>query len=806
MKRIQSGLHGGGVRSGMQILSLFLLILAPPLLCGAQAPGAAPGNTKPLPQWSAADWKAYGTSIGNDPAIKKLPPLDRAKYVADKVGQKYDAAGINPNNWYFGKGRQGFGDEAPGTCGDLTVNMEAALQGAGFQTGNVEVEQTGLGYYNPFNVNRNHGAPIVTVDGKEYVFDLWYHSGSEGKFSGFKDSSFAMPLDDWKALMKDEGYKISNYSPPPPAATTKDKPADPPAETEPPAGAGEKTGVDESAGQQPDPGATSPGAGDQPETGATGPGTDDSAGSSADADNSAGAPGDGEDAGGSGPEDTGTDGDVDGDGDSNGDQPEAGEPGEDADDEADADQSGAAGTGDGEVAGDQPDAGEPGVGDADDGEVDDGKDDNSGSGADKPDAGESESGGADGDDSDQADDNGNPASGQDADENDAGGQAVGSAAGPGNGSGAGSQPGDTTVGYAQNSSGRTTVTETRGADGSLIRITETDTDNDGNVTGQTTYEGGTGEGKYTPGGNLKGAEPAADGEVPPEAVSGGVNTSEGFAGNWTKGQTQRGTDGGMILAGNTQMGEAANVGNQTIADANTVRDGGGQDYQTTRDNTSRTVNKADQANSWGKALGDAVEQGITEGGKAFGSALGGAAADQAVGAIFGSPDSDDDADEGDAGGSGQVPTSGGTSAKGKDNPPPEDPAQGADDAPSGGDGGCNEPCDNGPSDGGGDGESTGGSSPPSSDPLGVTGSTDNDDGTVTIRYGCGYSWTGTPPGPSRCPICARETVSTETNPGTGGDGADNAGAGEDGPEGPAEEADEPPAGDPNIRDIIEYDE
>ena len=95
---------------------------------------------------------------------------------------------------------------------------------------------------------------------------------------------------------------------------------------------------------------------------------------------------------------------------------------------------------------------------------------------------------------------------------------------------------------------------------------------------------------------------------------------------------------------------------------------------------------------------------------------------------------------------------------------------------------------------------------PSDDPLGVTGSTDNDDGTVTIRYGCGYSWTGTPPGPSRCPICSRETVSTETNPGTGGDSSDDAGPGEEGPGEPTEEADEPPAGDPYIRDIIEYDE
>ncbi|HOO21789.1 MAG TPA: hypothetical protein PL011_10430, partial [Kiritimatiellia bacterium] len=53
--------------------------------------------------------------------------------------------------------------------------------------------------------------------------------------------------------------------------------------------------------------------------------------------------------------------------------------------------------------------------------------------------------------------------------------------------------------------------------------------------------------------------------------------------------------------------------------------------------------------------------------------------------------------------------------------------------------------------------------PDPADPIGVTGSTRNPDGTITITYGCGYTWTGKPPGPARCPICDRETVSTATN-------------------------------------------
>ncbi len=772
------------------IASVATSLAQAPAKPSAPAPAAAAVNTKPLTQWSAADWKAYGTSVASDPAVQKLPPLDRAKYVADKVGQQYDAAGIAPNNWYFGKGRQGIG-EAPGTCGDLTVNVEAALEGAGFQTGNIEVEQEGLGYYNPFNVNRNHGAPIVRVDGQEYVFDLWYHSGAEGKFSGFANSSFAMTRADWEKQMTDEGYKVSTYTPPPPPPRTpkQDDPEPPAPDADSPPVTDEQTDAESPSNPKPESGGTAPGEGDQPADGqgesATGDSTEDGSDASepADGESDEGADGESE-----------TDEGEDSAGESETGPADDAEPGGDADDETDSDKSGEGESADGE-------SDEDGESESDEGGDGDGE-----PGADKPGDGESGADETDADNSGSGDENDGEADSDDSGESEDGNPPEGDASTSGSGSGSGSAPGDTTVGYAQNSSGRTTVTETRGADGSLIRITETDTDKDGNVTGQTTYEGGTGEGKYTPGGNLKGAEPEAEGEVSPEAASGGVNTSDSFAGNWTKNQTQRGSDGGMILAGNTQMGEAANVGNQTISDADTVRDGGGRDYQTTRDNTTRTVNKADQANSWGTALGNAVEQGITEGGKAFGTALGGAAADQAVGAIFGSPDSGDGADEEDGADAGQVPASGGKPGKGNTSDPRDDEDQDEDDSSSGETGGGDEPCDDGSSGGSGSSEGTGGASAPSDDPLGVTGSTDNDDGTVTIRYGCGYSWTGTPPGPSRCPICSRETVSTETNPGTGGDSSDDAGPGEEGPGEPTEEADEPPAGDPYIRDIIEYDE
>ncbi|HPT16809.1 MAG TPA: hypothetical protein PK388_05965, partial [Kiritimatiellia bacterium] len=60
------------------------------------------------------------------------------------------------------------------------------------------------------------------------------------------------------------------------------------------------------------------------------------------------------------------------------------------------------------------------------------------------------------------------------------------------------------------------------------------------------------------------------------------------------------------------------------------------------------------------------------------------------------------------------------------------------------------------------------------------------------RYGCGYSWTGKPPGPSRCPICSRETVSTEENETPDAGVTDSSGPGTSGPSAPDDSDLEPP--------------
>jgi hypothetical protein len=328
-----------------------------------------------------------------------------------------------------------------------------------------------------------------------------------------------------------------------------------------------------------------------------------------------------------------------------------------------------------------------------------------------------------------------------------------------------SPPGESTItkGYVEGEDGsRITITETRDADGKITRATETETDAEGNVISQTTYEGGTGEGKTTPGApDLRDAEPPSDADVDVDMAADGYSAADDFSTQWTDSQQQRGADSSLTMAQNTQMEESANIGNQQIRDADITKDAGGRDARNIRDDSARNVNKADRENSWGKAIGDAVESGITEGGKAFGQALGQGAADEVVGEIFGSDE--DDSDSADGSGAGETQTAGFPSS----------------DSSSSGSSGRKKPPVSSASSGGskptgavssGSGSSGAGTAsadlpvPDPTDPIGVTGSTRNPDGTITITYGCGYTWTGKPPGPSRCPICDRETVSTATNP------------------------------------------
>jgi|LSQX01.1.fsa_nt_gb hypothetical protein len=193
----------------------------------------------------------------------------------------------------------------------------------------------------------------------------------------------------------------------------------------------------------------------------------------------------------------------------------------------------------------------------------------------------------------------------------------------------------TTQGYVQGSDGtRTTISETRDADGNLVSITETTTDASGNVVSQTVYAGGTGEGKTTMGGDdLRGAEAGSDVEVG-LGVSSGYNTAEIFISQWESEQGQKGQLGSATMGHNARMSESANSGDQQMRDAQTIRDFGGRDARDIQAASARETAGAAREQSWGRVIGDAIESGIAEGGAAFGEEFGHGAANRAIYEIY----------------------------------------------------------------------------------------------------------------------------------------------------------------------------
>jgi len=705
----------------------------------------APKAKKPLTEWNDADWKAYGTSLASKPAVKKMDPLDRAKYIADQVGKKYDAAGIAPNNWYFGKGRQGLGGKASGTCGDLTVNLGAALEGAGFQTGSLEVEKRS---YNPFNVNRNHGAPIVMVDGKEYVFDLWYHSGAEGKFSGFKDSPFIMPRKDWETQMKQEGYKISTYVPPPPPPG-RPRPAkpDPKLQKLIQMGATPKEAKAALDGGHKDVAKLTKRLQKQNEQ------LEKEAKKKAELQAKADA------------EAAKEQQEFAKKYQAEEDRKEALRQKEIEKEEAIArlKEKIRKSKEDGKPPAEDEVKPEEATAPTDD-EVK--PEDESKPGEKEAVAPETQRRGRKPDDLKEKEPESEKEVAPPEEEPEPEPEAV-----PEPGDSVDNADGSTTTtkGYVENENGRITITETRNPDGS-VTTTTTETDRDGNVISETTY-GESGEGKTTrPDNKLRDSEAESDAEVDAETAANGANTSSSYGDRITEEQQQRAADGASTMAENSQMDEASNVGNQQTRDARTVRNRAGREAQAAGEASRRNTAKSDRENSWGKAMGDAVESGITEGGKAFGQAFGGVAADRAVGAIFGTSEAESDSSGERAGKSAvQGTAAGGTAASGGGS------TKANKKKPRGNRGGGRGGGSGGGGSGGGGSEVRDGDILISTvddipvdgadmdDPIGVRGSSQNDDGTVTITYGCGYTWTGKPPGPSRCPICSRETISTESN-------------------------------------------
>lgn len=259
-------------------------------------------------------------------------------------------------------------------------------------------------------------------------------------------------------------------------------------------------------------------------------------------------------------------------------------------------------------------------------------------------------------------------------------------------------------------------------------------------------------GPYTPdGAGLKDAEGGgASGED--RAPVGNMGRSNGgvldlFSGSRDQSRRDQVATASGLMTSQQQMTSAATAGESERREAGITRDLGGRESQGIRDAAARDAAQKQRDQSWGREIGEAVVGGVQKGGEAFGAALGGAAAEKASGAIFGGPRGT---------GSGEGTTKGGDVASAGAGKSVAPPSSGSSAKSGGGSGGGQKASGTGSTT-----SPTAGTAP--AGPNDAVSTVQNPDGTVTITYGCGYSWTGKPPGPPQCPVCGRETVSTKTN-------------------------------------------
>lgn len=162
---------------------------------------------------SADYWKKFGEQLK---AAAPSNELDRARYIASQVAKELDRRGINPNTSLIGRidASLRYGNSEAATCGYLNDALTETLKGSGFDPGQIHSvvgykdgwQALNRGYI--FDVNINHVAPVVVIEGIPYSFDLWSHGGSEGNFKSFDNSAYnGIKTEDWGKLMyKHQGY------------------------------------------------------------------------------------------------------------------------------------------------------------------------------------------------------------------------------------------------------------------------------------------------------------------------------------------------------------------------------------------------------------------------------------------------------------------------------------------------------------------------------------------------------------------------------------------------------------------------
>jgi hypothetical protein len=160
------------------------------------------------------DWREWGA---REAKYAPAGQLQKAQYLAARLGQELKRQGIDPNYSYVGRvwSKLKHGNQALGTCQDLTEVVKDAFGGAGFaqdQICSVMASKQGIARLNKlwlFDPNLDHVAPVLVIDGMPYVFDLWLFGGERGHFAGFNGSVWnGIPLKSWGETLQGYSYSI----------------------------------------------------------------------------------------------------------------------------------------------------------------------------------------------------------------------------------------------------------------------------------------------------------------------------------------------------------------------------------------------------------------------------------------------------------------------------------------------------------------------------------------------------------------------------------------------------------------------
>lgn len=184
-------------------------------------------------------------------------------------------------------------------------------------------------------------------------------------------------------------------------------------------------------------------------------------------------------------------------------------------------------------------------------------------------------------------------------------------------------------------------------------------------------------GPYSPEDGLKGAEPPTGDpdDTDDQEPAGGAGLTGFTEGRGERvGHHTKGSYG--LMSGHKDIADATTSSEQAEKESRGLLNSAGADAQTTRDKSAVSTAAGDREQSWGKAMGDGIQQGIEKGLTSAAETFGSRAADKASGQIFRTPKTESGSSGGsaDSGSSSQPPSvggSGGGGAKGGGAPPPK---------------------------------------------------------------------------------------------------------------------------------------